>query len=146
MPAGTELQIEQAEIVAGPFRDTGGMCKLCPECGPCTPPDDDDTRSGGTGPALRGNTGCASNNAAAGAVCDTYCATVLHAGLGKALRDEPCFPHQNYKGERAHETPDRFIGDFNNANQTNVYIVGLGDKAETYTPRFAGGGLRSVLF
>lgn len=34
------------------------------------------------------------------------------------------------------------IGDFNNANQTNIYTVGHGNKAEIYTPRFAGGGLR----
>ena len=53
-------------------------------------------------------------NAAEGAVCDTYCSTTVHAGL-KPLRHEPCFPHQTLKGELGHETPDRYIGDFNAA-------------------------------
>ena len=135
IPAGTELRIEQAEIVAGPFSDTGGMCKLCPDCGACAPPD-----------LLRsqGNSNCAQANAAEGAVCDTYCSTTIHSGL-KPLRHEPCFPHQTLKGEQGHETPDRYIGDFNAANQTNVYIVGNSSKAETYTPLFAGGGMRFAM-
>ena len=135
IPPGTELRIEQAEIVAGPFSDTGGMCKLCPNCGACAPPD-----------LLRaqGNSNCAQANAAEGAVCDTYCRTTVHAGL-KPLRHEPCFPHQTLKGEQGHETADRYIGDFNAANQTNIYIVGNGSKAETYTPRFAGGGMRFAM-
>jgi hypothetical protein len=140
IPKGTELRIEQAEIVAGPFHDTGGMCELCPDCGACAPPDDEHLlllRS-------RGNSNCAAANAAEGAVCDTYCSTTVHAGL-KPLRHEPCFPHQTLKGELGHETPDRYIGDFNAANQTNLYIVGGGGGAETYTPLFAGGGLRYAM-
>lgn len=111
LPAGTQLRIEQAEIVAGDFVDTGGMCKLCPQCGPCPGPDNDaDVKAPamGVGSHSRGNSNCAANNAAEGAVCDTYCATVAHAGL-KPLRHEPCFPHQSYKGERPHETPDRYV-------------------------------------
>lgn len=157
LPAGTVLRIAQAEILAGPFTDTGGMCKLCPGCGACDPgpppdiPSSTADRDGdgdgapevGVTAGLRGNVDCSTNNAAAGALCDTYCATAAHAGLGKPLRHEPCFPHQSYtKGGRPHETPDRYIGDFNNANQTNVYVVGHGDKAESYTPLFAAGGLR----
>ena len=81
LPAGTVLRIAQAEILAGPFTDTGGMCKLCPGCGPCAPGKPD----GGTADSKersrsRGNSNCATNNAAEGAVCDTYCATVVHAG------------------------------------------------------------------
>ena len=136
IPVGTELRIEQAEIVAGPFRDTGGMCKLCPTCGACAPPDL--LRS-------RGNTNCINNNAAEGAVCDTYCSTTAHAGLKKPLRHEPCFPHQTLKGALGHETADRYIGDFNVANQTNLYVVGGGSEPETYTPRFAAGGMRFAM-
>lgn len=46
-----------------------------------------------------------------------------------ALRHEPCFPHQSYTpgfppgAPGPHETPDRYIGDFNNANQTNLYVA-----------------------
>ena len=42
----------------------------------------------------------------------------------------------------AHETPDRYIGDFNNANMTNIYIVRGDGKAENYTALFAGAGFR----
>ena len=101
IPPGTELRIEQAEIVAGPFVDTGGMCELCPTCGPCA------LRLGGEA-GLTGNSNCAAANAAEGAVGDTYCSTTVHAGA-KPLRHEPCFPHQTLKGLAGHETPDRYI-------------------------------------
>ena len=41
-----------------------------------------------------------------------------------------------------HGIRDRYIGDFNDANQTNIYIVGSGNKMEVYTPFFAGAGFR----
>eukprot|EP01051_Picozoa_sp_SAG22_P000173 SAG22_NODE_3_length_48349_cov_158.681180_34_plen_907_part_00 len=145
LPRGTELRMEHAEIIAGPFSDTGGMCALCPSCGPCAPPDH--AGVGGTDAlraGLRGNNNCGMNDAAGGDTCNTYCTTATRAaeGLRLPLRREPCFPHQNYKGAVAHNTPDRYIGDFNNANQTNIYIVGADGKSETYVPRFAGAGFR----
>ena len=44
----------------------------------------------------------------------------------------------------AHETADRYIGDFNNANMTNIYIVRGDGKPETYTAFFAAAGFRCV--
>lgn len=64
------------------------------------------------------------------------------------LRHEPCTPHQSYTpgfpagGIPAHDTPDRYIGDFNNANMTNLYIVAGNPAGETYTALFAGAGFR----
>ena len=141
LPAGTELRIEHAEIVAGPFIDTGGMCKLCPTCGACAPVSPDEA-GGDVEADLRGNNNCALAGSANGAICDTYCSTTKRtADQQKPLRDEPCFPHQSAK-TGAHETPNRFIGDFNCANQTNIYTVGAGNKAEVYTPKFAASGVR----
>ena len=51
----------------------------------------------------------------------------------------PGFPPH---GIPAHETPDRYIGDFNNANQTNLYTVRGDGTAENYTALFAGAGFR----
>lgn len=67
---------------------------------------------------------------------DTYC----HAGSDD-LRHEPCRPHQT-RGF-GHETRYAYIGDFNDANQTNVYIV-RGPGAIEYTPLFATAGFRFV--
>lgn len=64
------------------------------------------------------------------------------------LRHEPCKPHQSYTpgfpagGIPAHDTPDRYIGDFNNANMTNLYTVGGDPAGESYTALFAGAGFR----
>ena len=64
------------------------------------------------------------------------------------LRHEPCFPHQSYVpgfpagGIKDHDTPDRYIGDFNNANQTNLYTVRGDGTPENYTALFAGAGFR----
>jgi hypothetical protein len=97
------------------------MCKLCPKCGSC-----------GGGPGASGPGGAGSCDARGpGAACDTYCTNpALTKGVDNhTLRHEPCFPHQSYKpGYPAnaipdHDTPDRYIGDFNNANQTNLYTV-----------------------
>ena len=41
-----------------------------------------------------------------------------------------------------HETPNRYIGDFNNANQTNVWIVSGDASGESYAPFFAAAGFR----
>lgn len=50
----------------------------------------------------------------------------------------PSFPSK----QAPHETPDRYIGDFNNANQTNLYTVASDGNAEDYTALFAGAGFR----
>jgi alpha-L-rhamnosidase len=123
LPRGTALRIEHAEIVAGPFVDTGGMCKVCPKCGPC------------------GKTSeC--QFAGVGAACNTYCGNPAQSGGADdhQLRQEPCFPHQTY-GD-GHSIADRYIGDFNDANQTNVYIVRGDGQAEVYTPFFSAAGFR----
>lgn len=128
IPAGTALEIAHAEIVAGPFVDNGGMCELCPGC-----------------------QGCQSNMCivhGSGAVCDTYCRNPAWSGGvdDHALRNEPCFPHQTYG--TGQYVGDRYIGDFNNANMTNVYIVQASKDssgnvvAEHYTPFFAAAGFR----
>jgi len=136
--------MEYAEIVSGVFTDTGGMCKLCPGCGPCAA---NGSSCGASGP------GCGSCAVAAkglGAACDTYC----HVGAEReggthALRREPCYPHQSYtKGNKPHLNKGwpgaRYVGDFNNANQTNVYLVGAQAGAQSYTPYFTGAGFRYV--
>ena len=137
IPAGTTLRIEHAEIVQGKSLGIGEMCRICPTCSPCI-----------TGPAACDASGL-------GAACDTYCKTG-YAGSGNAsrLRHEPCFPHQSYApgyptgGLKPHETLDRYVGDFNNANMTNIYVVGSGESGgggggeETYTAFFAGAGFR----
>lgn len=147
---GTVLRIEMAEIVQGKQLDIENMCKLCPKCGSC-----------GGGPGASGPGGAGSCDARGkGAACDTYC---TNPALGSAdaagqrpppgadnhtLRHEPCYPHQSYvpgypaHGIPAHETPDRYIGDFNNANQTNLYTVRGDGTAENYTALFAGAGFR----
>ena len=71
-----------------------------------------------------------------------------HLLYNNDLRHEPCKPHQSYTpgfpagGIPAHDTPDRYIGDFNNANMTNLYTVGGSPAGETYTALFAGSGFR----
>jgi hypothetical protein len=52
-----------------------------------------------------------------------------------SLRLEPCAPHQTY-GD-GHLIADRYIGDFNDANMTNLYTVSGPDDPD-YTPLFAG--------
>eukprot|EP00047_Mylnosiga_fluctuans_P000527 m.195091 g.195091 ORF g.195091 m.195091 type:complete len:1269 (+) comp10076_c0_seq31:2213-6019(+) len=69
---------------------------------------------------------------------NTYCTPNAHAA---DLRHEPCAPHQTY-GD-GHETPNRYIGDFNDANMTNIYIVAGPDDPD-YTPFFAAAGYRYV--
>jgi hypothetical protein len=131
LPKGTELRIEHGEVIQGKAVDIDGMCKLCPGCGSCASP--------GHAPQTCDDRGD-------GAVCDTYC----HTGPAKdhPLRHEPCYPHQSYTpgfpagGIPAHETPDRYIGDFNNANMTNLYIVRGDGSEERYTPYFAAAGFR----
>ncbi|EDQ86725.1 uncharacterized protein MONBRDRAFT_10744 [Monosiga brevicollis MX1] len=72
-------------------------------------------------------------------VDDTYCSINPNAS---ALRHEPCRPHQTYGF--GHETPDRYVGDFNDANMTNVYVVGSAVNA-TYVPSFAAAGFRHIM-
>jgi alpha-L-rhamnosidase len=156
IPRGTVLRLEHGEVVQGPAVDTEGMCKLCPNC------------------CKNKLTSCDSRGS--GAVCDTYCNNPTLSGKGAddhPLRHEPCFPHQSYtpgfpaNGIKAHDTPDRYIGDFNNgtfylvvvvrsvndiliecipaANQTNLYTVSADGKyGETYTAYFAAAGFRYV--
>ena len=148
--AGTALRIEHGEVVQGKSRDTAGMCKLCPACKSCP--------TGGPGGGQSGPGGGGScDTRGAGAVCDTYC-KFHNASAAHPLRREPCYPHQSYtpgfpaNGIKAHETPDRYIGDFNNANMTNVYIVrgatrasepgAAADTGEVYTALFAAAGFR----
>ena len=138
LPAGTALRVAIAEIIEGSFEDVGGMCALCPGCGAC---------AGGAG-GSNGNTEC-SVFVGDGALCNTYCNNPSRSGKAPdthALRDEPCYPHQSYNkgGEVPHydQRSSRYIGDFNNANMTNVYYVRGDGKAESYTPFFAGGGFR----
>lgn len=56
------------------------------------------------------------------------------------LRLEPCAPHQTYGP--GHLIQDRYVGDFNCANGTNIYIAAGG--AATYTPYFSYAGFRFV--
>ena len=67
-----------------------------------------------------------------GGLQNTYCSPNPHL---ESLRHEPCAPHQTYGV--GHESPDRYIGDFNDANMTNVYYV-AGPSDADYTPFFAG--------
>ena len=53
-----------------------------------------------------------------GAAYDTYC----HADRSPKLRHQPCLSHQTYG--TGHDIGYSYIGDFNCANQTNVYVVG----------------------
>jgi hypothetical protein len=138
VPRGTVLRIEHGEVLQGEARDIEGMCKLCPGCSSCKAIQSCDSRG-------------------AGAVCDTYCNNPALGGGADdhPLRMEPCFPHQSYTpgypahGIAAHATPDRYIGDFNNANMTNLYTVSgvstgasAGADEETYTAYFAAAGFR----
>jgi hypothetical protein len=124
IPAGTQLRVEHGEVVGGPLQDAGGsLCSVCPSCEPCT----------SNTCLVRGD----------GAPCDHYCDNpAIHGKIDDhALRTEPCFPHQTYgNGQFA---GDRYVGDFNNANMTNVYVVqGNNVQGEEYRPFFAGGGFR----
>ena len=133
LPSGTQLRIEHAEIVQGRDVDISGMCAACPDCGPCS-----------------GTYTCDSNGE--GGACNTYCRNPSESGGvdDHSLRNEPCYPHQSYTPAfppgaiGPHETPDRYIGDFNDANMTNLYTVrgGNSDEAEEYTPYFAAAGFR----
>jgi alpha-L-rhamnosidase len=51
-------------------------------------------------------------------------------------------PHQTYAV--GHEIEYEYIGDFNNANMTNVYIVKEGGGEIDYTPHFSTAGFRYV--
>lgn len=141
IPAGTALRIEHGEILQGHDVDTEQMCALCPKCKSC---DNSGGGLGSVGPC---------DSRGIGAVCNTYCGTPAQLGGvdNHSLRHEPCFPHQSYtpgyphtcaSHACPHETADRYIGDFNNANQTNVYIVAADAAGERYTPYFAAAGFR----
>ena len=72
-----------------------------------------------------------------GPILNGYC----HANpAGPPLRLEPCAPHQTYGW--GHLIKDRYVGDFNCANGTNVYLAAGG--AATYTPFFSYAGFRFV--
>ena len=124
LSAGTTIRISIAEIIQGPFDDVGDYCTNSfqplgcgknPQAGYC-----------GTA-AMVGN----------GAVCNTYCKKD-----GNPLRQEPCHPHQSYGDPHLDGPSARYIGDFNDANMTNLYIVRGDGSAETYQPFFATGGFR----
>jgi hypothetical protein len=77
---------------------------------------------------------------------DTYC----HVNPGaRDLRHEPCH-HQTYGGagvpraDWGHDIAYEYIGDFNCANMTNIYIVKDPSTAIEYTPFFATAGFRFV--
>ena len=67
---------------------------------------------------------------------NTYCHT--DGAVGHPLRHEPCAPHPG----QGHETPDRYIGDWNSANQTDEYVIKAGGGAVNYTPSFTAHGFR----
>jgi hypothetical protein len=135
IPRGTVLRLEHGEVVQGPDIDMEDMCKLCPLCKSCG-----GSEKGGSCDA-RGKD----------AVCNTYCATpALEHKKPRypfPLRHQPCFG-QSYtpgfpaNGSPPHDTPDRYIGDFNNANQTNLYTVRGDPAGENYTAYFAAAGFR----
>ena len=132
IPGGTALRISHAEIIQGGKNGIEGMCKLCPSCNPCKSSPCD----------ARGQ----------GAVCNVYCNNPGVNGEvdSHPLRHEPCFPHQDYTpGFPAHaigphDTPYGFIGDFNNANQTNLYYCSGSIDGEVYTPFFSAAGFRFI--
>jgi hypothetical protein len=62
--------------------------------------------------------------------------------FASSLRWEPCASAQIMGTPTA--SKDRVIGDFNDANQTNVYLVRGDGNAEEYTPLFAVSGFRYV--
>ena len=70
------------------------------------------------------------------AIYDSYCK--LEQAHGHPLRHEPCKPHPGM----GHDTPDRYIGDWNAANMTNEYVVQAGGAAVEYSPLFAAAGFR----
>lgn len=74
---------------------------------------------------------------AVGALQNGYCSP---NPAGPPLRLEPCAPHQTYGS--GHLIADRYIGDFNCANATNIYITAGG--AAEYTPLFSYAGFRYV--
>lgn len=92
------------------------------------------------GTAIRLEHGEIIHGDSAGDTFNTYC----HVNEAtNDLRDQPCTPHQTYG--QGHELDGYgYIGDFNDANMTNVYIVGAGDGAVDYTPFFAAAGFRYV--
>ena len=133
LPSGTRIRISHAEIIAGKPKDISSMCALCPECANCTTP-----------------SSCLSR--AAGSACNVYCNNPGASGGidDHPLRHEPCFPHQSYvpgcpaDAIGPHDTPYGYIGDFNNANQTNEYIIADDEDAIQYTPYFSAAGFRYV--
>ena len=144
IPRGTELRIGHAEIIEGRGVDIQSICTLCPKCTVCN-----GHGGGASGPGGGGS--CESRGP--GAACNTYCrnpAQVPGGSDSHTLRHEPCFPHQSYTpayppgAAGPHDTADRYIGDFNNANMTNLYIVRGDPMGEVYTPWFAAAGFRYV--
>ena len=71
-----------------------------------------------------------------GSTYNTYCgANVPAAG---DVHVEPCQVHQVFPPGGGHLTPGRYIGDFNNANMTNVYVL---DPNQTNAAAANGGGV-----
>jgi hypothetical protein len=61
------------------------------------------------------------------------------------LQVHQAFPPSFVPGGGGHLIPGRFVGDFNNANQTNVYVLEPNQTAAVgivYTPLFAAAGFR----
>ena len=69
---------------------------------------------------------------------NTYCS----AKESGNIRIEPCLNHQTYG--HGHPIADRYIGDFNDANMTNIYITKGSAEGEEYFPLFAFAGFRYV--
>ena len=168
LPAGTAIRIEHGEITyadGGAAYDTcvdplslhhtaaacfpiWGVCCLCW------------LRPGPTPPCMRALDECGTANKKRRPGAQTlllfgfpafelfrYC----HAATSTRLRHEPCRSHQTYG--KGHDTAYSYIGDFNNANQTNVYVIGAngtgsvkdgGHGSVSYTPSFAVAGYRYI--
>jgi hypothetical protein len=119
LPVGARIQIEYSELLHAYYTTTTAA-----------------TSVGEVG--VSGNTAIGKS----GDINNQYCAT--SGAAGHDLRHEPCAPHQTFDptAGTGHETPDRYIGDFNCANQTNVYVVKSTGVAAVYTPHFATAGFR----
>jgi len=128
LPRGSRIEIQHTEILAVKSKDIHGMCSLCPTCSACN-----ETLAR-----------CATYFP--GEACNVYCTTTTD----HPLRHEPCYPHQSYTpGFPSHDigphnTPYGYVGDFNNANQTNVYFTSGDDFGEVYTPFFSAAGFRYI--
>ena len=66
---------------------------------------------------------CVAFTAAFANICNVarYCSPNLAAGSD--VHREPCKGFQTFPNKMGHMTPDRYIGDFNDANMTNVYVL-----------------------